>query len=123
VNALADAAPGFIWRMSGEGENADFSVFESRDITVNMTVWESIEALAAFAYRNATHRTVMRRRTEWFIGMPAYLAMWWVPAGTIPTLHEGRAKLELIARIGPTRDAFDFKNLFPPPDSASFPPG
>jgi hypothetical protein len=109
VNALADAAPGFVWRMIGEGESDD------PGITINMTVWESIEALAAFAYRNATHRGVMRRRKEWFDEIPAYLALWWVPAGTIPTLQEGRAKLELIGRLGPTQDAFDFKTVFPSP--------
>ncbi|MDP3736499.1 MAG: DUF3291 domain-containing protein [Hyphomonadaceae bacterium] len=109
VNALAEASPGFVWRMTGEGENDD------PQVTVNMTVWESIDALAAFAYRNATHRGVMRRRKEWFIEMPAYLALWWVPSGTVPTLSEGRAKLELIGRVGPTEDAFDFKHPFPMP--------
>lgn len=109
VNALAEAAPGFVWRMTGEGENAD------PDLTVNMTVWESIEQLSAFAYRNLTHRTVMRRRKEWFVEMPSYLALWWIPAGTVPTLSEGQAKLDLVARLGPTPEAFDFKTTFPPP--------
>ena len=110
VNPLAEAAPGFVWRMTGEGENED------ADLTINMTVWESIEQLSAFAYRNVTHRAVMRRKKEWFIEMPAYLALWWIPAGTVPTLKEGQAKLELIARLGPTQEAFDFRTSFPPPD-------
>lgn len=109
VNALAEAAPGFIWRMTGEGENDD------PQVTVNMTVWRSIDDLAAFAYRNLTHRAVLRRKKEWFIEAPAYLALWWIPAGVIPTLSEGRAKLELIGRLGPTPDAFDFRTPFPPP--------
>jgi hypothetical protein len=109
VNTLAEAAPGFIWRMPGEGENED------KQITTNMTVWDGIESLSAFAYRNLTHRTIMRRRKEWFIELPSYLALWWLPAGTTPTLQEGRAKLDLIARLGPTPDAFDFKTQFPPP--------
>lgn len=110
VNALAERSPGFVWRMTGEGENDD------PQITINMTMWESIEHLSAFAYRNITHRGVMRRRKEWFIEMPAYLALWWLPAGAIPTLAEGRAKLELIGRLGPTREAFDFKTVFPKPE-------
>ena len=110
VNALAEASPGFVWRMTGEGANDD------PQVTVNMTVWDSLDALAAFAYRNATHRGVMRRRKEWFVEMPAYLALWWVRAGTVPTLSEGQAKLELIGRLGPTRAAFDFKTVFPMPD-------
>ncbi|HEV7689213.1 MAG TPA: DUF3291 domain-containing protein [Hyphomonadaceae bacterium] len=109
VNALAEAAPGFIWRMQGEGENED------PQITTNMTVWDGIETLSAFAYRNLTHRGIMRRRKEWFIDLPSYLALWWLPAGTTPTLSEGRAKLDLIARLGPTQEAFDFRTPFPPP--------
>jgi heme-degrading monooxygenase HmoA len=109
VNALAEAAPGFVWRMTGEGENAD------PDLTINMTVWESVEQLSAFAYRNLTHRGVMRRKKEWFIELPAWLALWWIEAGRTPTLAEGLAKLELIGRLGPTQAAFDFRNPFPPP--------
>ncbi len=115
VNALAEASPGFIWRMPGEGENADGSVFGDDRLTINMTVWRGLDDLAAFAYRNATHRIVMRRRREWFVDLPAYLALWWVKAGVVPTLHEGKAKLDLIARLGPTAEAFDFKTQFPPP--------
>ena len=110
VNALAEAAPGFVWRMTGEGENDD------ADLTINMTAWETVEQLSAFAYRNQTHRGVMRRKREWFVEMPAYLALWWIEAGHRPTLAEGLAKLALIGRRGPTPDAFDFRNSFPPPD-------
>jgi len=110
VNALAEAAPGFVWRMTGEGENDD------PDLTINMTVWETIDHLAAFAYRNTTHRGVLRRKKEWFDEMPAYLALWWIEAGRIPTLREGLAKLELIARLGPTAEAFDFRTVFAKPD-------
>ena len=109
VNALAEASPGFVWRMIGEGDSDDPA------LTINITVWESIEQLAAFAYRNLTHRTVMRRRGEWFVEMPAYLALWWVRAGTVPTLAEGLAKLELIGRVGPTVEAFDFRTVFAAP--------
>lgn len=115
VNALAEAAPGFVWRMIGEGENADGSLFGDPRLTINMTVWESIDHLAGFAYRNLTHRAVMRRRKDWFVELPAYLALWWIPAGRTPALAEGKAKLDLIARLGPTAEAFDFRTAFPPP--------
>jgi hypothetical protein len=81
-----------------------------------VTVWESIKQLSAFAYRNLTHRAMMRRKKEWFIEMRGYLALWWIPAGTVPTLKEGLAKLELIGKCGPTRQAFDFRTSFPTPD-------
>jgi len=110
VNALAEAAPGFVWRMIGEGDSDDAA------LTINMTVWESIEQLAAFAYRNLTHRSVVRRRKDWFVEMPAYLALWWIEAGRVPALAEGMAKLELIGRAGPTAEAFDFKTMFEKPD-------
>jgi len=116
VNALAEASPGFIWRMQGEGDNST-PLGEDPQVTTNMTVWDGIDTLSAFAYRNLTHRTNMRRRKEWFIDLPSYLALWWLPAGATPTLQEGRAKLDLIARLGPTPDAFDFKTQFPPPYS------
>lgn len=109
VNALAEAAPGFVWRMIGEGDSDD------PGLTINITVWQSIDQLAAFAYRNLTHRAVLRRRSEWFVEMPAYLALWWIEAGTTPSLQEGLAKLELIGRLGPTPGAFDFRTVFPPP--------
>lgn len=115
VNALAEAAPGFVWRMIGEGENADGSVFGDDRLTLNLTVWRSIADLAAFAYRNQTHRAIMRRRREWFDELPAYLALWWVKAGATPTLHDAKARLELIARLGPTAEAFDFRTPFPHP--------
>ena len=123
VNALAEASPGFVWRMIGEGENADGAVFDDPGITINLTVWESIEHLAAFAYRNVTHRGVMRRRRDWFVEMPVYLALWWVPAGTTPSLVEAKARLDLLARAGPTTEAFDFKTSFPSPGfpSSGFP--
>jgi len=111
VNRLAEASPGFVWRMIGEGESDDPA------LTINMTVWESVEQLAAFAYRNLTHRTVMRRRAEWFVEMPAYLALWWVEAGRMPSLSEGMGKLELIGRLGATAGAFDFRTVFERPDS------
>jgi Domain of unknown function (DUF3291) len=114
VNALAEASPGFIWRMKGEGENADGAVFDDPSIIINLTVWETVEDLAAFAYRNVTHRGVMRRRKEWFVELPAYLALWWVPAGHVPSLVEARARLDLIASLGPTPEAFDFRTPFPP---------
>ena len=115
VNALAEASPGFVWRMTGEGENADGLLFDDPGITINMTVWETVEDLAAFAYRNTTHRAVLRRRKEWFVELPAYLALWWVPAGSLPTLAEGKARLDRIAQAGPTAEAFDFRTPFPPP--------
>lgn len=117
INALADAQPGFVWRLTGEGDDAtDIQAFDDPMMAMNMSVWESLEALAAFVYRSG-HRDFMRRRREWFEApADAYLALWWVPAGHRPTPAEGRARLEALRRDGPTPFAFSFRQPFPAPD-------
>ncbi|MBI1358689.1 MAG: DUF3291 domain-containing protein [Alphaproteobacteria bacterium] len=123
VNALAEGSPGFVWRLTGEGGNAtDIRAFDDPQMAINMSVWESVDALAGFAYRNMDHRSVMRRRGEWFEEMKIYMALWWVPAGTLPTLEDAKAKLDLLARLGPTQEAFTFKQPFPPPGGATVKP-
>ena len=123
VNALAEAQPGFIWRFTGEGNNAlDVRAFDDPNIAVNMSVWESMEALANFVYRSPGHREIMRRRREWFDKMEIYLALWWIPASTLPTIAEGKARLETLAKVGPSPAAFLFSRPFPPPDSSMISP-
>jgi hypothetical protein len=50
VNALADGAPGFVWRLTVDGGNDATAVpiYEDDKIIVNMSVWVSIEALRAY---------------------------------------------------------------------------
>lgn len=116
VNALAEGSPGFVWRLTGEGNNAtDLKPYDDPNIAVNMSVWESVDALAAFAYRNLEHRAVMRRRREWFEEVPVYMALWWVPMGHEPTVEEAKAKLALLEKLGPTAEAFTFKQPFAAP--------
>lgn len=123
VNALAEGSPGFVWRLKGEGNNAtDIRPYDDPLMAINMSVWENIDALAAFVYRNMDHRGVMRRRREWFEEMKVYMALWWVPAGTLPTVEDARAKLELLERLGPTAEAFTFKQPFAPPSGLSVKP-
>ena len=74
------------------------------------------QALFAFVYRSA-HTPVMAKRRQWFEHWRdgAYQAMWWVPAGHIPTIDEALAKLWMLDRYGPTPQAFTFKARFPAP--------
>ena len=116
VNALAEASPGFIWRATGTGFDSEIPA-EDIDpmILANLSVWESAEALAAFAYRSA-HGHFVRHRERWF--EPAtepYQAMWWIPAGTLPDRAEAFARLEHLRAQGPTAHAFDFRSRFPAP--------
>jgi hypothetical protein len=41
--------------------------------------------------------------------------LWWVPAGHIPTIQEGKDKLDQICEFGPTAEAFTFGKKFPSP--------
>lgn len=118
VNALADVAPGFVWRLVGEGNDAiDIdAVPDDPRLVVNMSVWTDVEALGAFVYRNPEHLAIMRRRREWLEHMSVYQALWWVPVGHVPSVAEGLSKLARLAQNGPTADAFTFKQTFSAPD-------
>ena len=118
INAIADASPGFVWRLQTEEGNAtSIHAFEDDLILVNMSVWRSYEDLDAFVYRSR-HNEVFRRRREWTEPMvQPYVAMWWVPAGTIPTVEEGKRRLDLLIERGPTPEAFGFRTRFPAPET------
>jgi heme-degrading monooxygenase HmoA len=116
VNAAAEASPGFVWRLVGDGNDAtSLRPFPDPAILVNMSVWESVDALAAFAYRHEGHKETMRGRHGWFEKMEGpHLALWWIKAGTIPTLSDARDRLDSLAQRGASPFAFTFKDRFPP---------
>ena len=126
VNAVADAAPGFVWRLQTEDGNATaLRAFEQDadgadgGILINMSVWESVEALAGYVYGTA-HIAVLRRRREWFERMTdAYAALWWIPRGHIPTIYEAEDRVRRLRAHGPTPHAFTLREHFPPPDGES----
>lgn len=124
VNAVADAAPGFLWRLQTEDGNATaLRAFEQDaegadgGILVNMSVWESVEALGAYVY-GTEHLAVLRRRREWFGHMKeAYTALWWIPRGHTPAIREAEERVRHLRAHGPTAQAFTLRVHFPPPDS------
>ncbi|KQW70401.1 hypothetical protein ASE17_16010 [Phenylobacterium sp. Root77] len=121
INALAEASKGFVWRLTGDGNDAtDLAAFDDPMIITNMSVWESPAALGAFVYRSG-HSQIMRRRAEWFHEMEVFMALWWVPVGHEPTVAEGVARLALLERHGPTPDAFTFRAPHPAPDATTSP--
>lgn len=116
INHLADQSPGFVWRLqSGSGNATDISYSADPQVIVNMSVWESLDALRQFTYASA-HREVFRQRRQWFERMdkPHY-CLWWVPVGHRPTVSEGRERLEHYQRHGSTPRAFWFPEPFPEP--------
>jgi hypothetical protein len=117
INALAEAQPGFVWRLTGEGNDATDIRPDEDDplLAINVSVWASVEELAAFAYRTE-HRNYVRRRLQWFepATQPIF-ALWWVPAGHTPGLAECLECLAHLRAHGPTQHAFTFKQRFEAP--------
>jgi hypothetical protein len=121
INALADATPGFVWRLQTEEGNATaIRPFADDELmAINMSVWESMEALADYVYRSA-HTAFLRRRSEWFERLrDVYLVLWWIPAGTLPTVDEAVARLDRLRTYGPTQEAFTFRQPFPHPGGST----
>ncbi|HSH59144.1 MAG TPA: DUF3291 domain-containing protein [Acidimicrobiales bacterium] len=115
VNSLADRAEGFVWRLqTEEGDATGIRAFDDDMLIVNLSVWESIDALASFTY-SGDHLAVMRRRREWFERMAeSHLVLWWIPAGSLPTVEGARSRLDLLRAVGPSRDAFTLRARFNP---------
>ena len=116
INAIAEATPGFVWRAKGAGFDSETPA-EDIDpmILANLSVWESAEALAAFAYRTG-HNHFVRHRERWFEpNLEPYQAMWWIPAGTLPSREEAFGRLDHLRAHGPGVHAFDFKTRVPAP--------
>lgn len=116
INALADSSPGFVWRLQTEEGDATGIDFFGSDKIVNLSLWDSVESLHNYVYRSA-HIEVLRRKKEWFDKMSeAFMVLWWVPAGHIPSVEEAALKLNTLRELGPTAEAFTFKKAFPSPD-------
>ena len=115
INALADDAPGFVWRLkSDQGPSSYLRPYDDERLLINMSVWTSIDALKAYVYKTA-HAEVLRQRRDWFENFDgAYLAMWWVPEGHVPTIDEAKERLAHLEAHGPTEFAFTFRAIHSP---------
>ncbi len=113
VNQLAESSDGFIWRLKDEnGDATEFKAFSDPKIIVNISVWDSTDALKNFMFRTH-HRDFLRRKKEWFDNIPedSYV-LWWIPIDHIPTIEEAVARLEFLRENGDTPNAFTFKSNF-----------
>ncbi len=119
INAVADRSEGFVWRLQTEdGDATAIRAFDDDRIIVNMSVWESLEALHDYVYRS-DHLGPLRDRKKWFTRIEGpSLVLWWIPAGHPPSVTEGKERLEHLRVQGPTAYAFSFKKWFPPPGSS-----
>ena len=115
LNALADTSPGFVWRLQTSAGNATyFRPYDDDRILMNMSVWQTIEALRDYVYRTV-HAELLRQRHEWFETFAGtYTALWWVPAGHVPGIDEAKKRLAHLDQHGPSQFAFGFKSVFQP---------
>lgn len=113
VNALADEAPGFIWRMQGDYANAEAdAVFADPNIIVNMSVWADIDSLHDYVYQSY-HKEMIRRKKEWFAKIgERYMVLWRVEEGHIPSPKEAKARLSHLQEHGPSPFAFTFRDRY-----------
>ncbi|MGW1215719.1 DUF3291 domain-containing protein [Streptomyces sp. NPDC002499] len=114
VNADADGADGFVWRLESDSGNAtDVPVLGDEWLIINMSVWQDLGSLTAYMYAGR-HREMLARRREWFERVrEAMVVLWWVPAGHRPTVAEAEERLLRLRADGPTPYAFTFRSPFP----------
>jgi hypothetical protein len=113
INALADTSPGFVWRLQTDEGNATYlRPYDDDQILLNMSVWESVEALKQYVYKTA-HAELLRQRHAWFEKFSGvYAALWWVPAGHIPGMDEAKKRIAYLQKNGPSQFAFTFQKIF-----------
>jgi len=121
VNAVADDAPGFVWRLqTDEGDATGVAAFgwdagDSAGVIINMSVWTDLDSLKAFVASDL-HREVLLRRNSWFQPMrEAKVACWWVAAGYRPSTPEAEERVRHLREHGPTPFAFTLRHSFPSP--------
>ena len=119
INLLAEQSPGFVWRLKTDAGDATAIDYFGRNMLVNMSLWTDLDSLQAFVYRSS-HSQFIGRRKEWFERMQqAFMVLWWVPQGHIPTLEEAKGRLDRLQSQGPTAAAFTFKQPFPATDQVA----
>lgn len=107
INALAERMPGFVWRLTGAGNNAtDLHLSDDPTMAVNMSVWETAAQLENYVF-GTLHAKFYQRRHEWFEIMERpYFVLWHVPEGHRPTLAEAAERLHHLQARGPSDYAF-----------------
>jgi hypothetical protein len=113
INALAERTPGFVWRLKNETGESAMGLHWPGDPTtsVNLTVWESSEALAGFVFQTV-HRRIYARKHDFFAASktPTFV-MWRIAVGHIPTVEEAKERLDHLIAHGPSAFAFGWADL------------
>jgi hypothetical protein len=111
VNSLAEAHPGFVWRLR-EDDWPAIRRYWGDTAVVTLSVWKDVDNLKDFLFRTP-HRKYMSRGSEWFERPNrARVVLWWSPDDHRPSLVEAKVKLELLDSVGASPDAFDLQTSF-----------
>ena len=112
INAIADRAAGFVWRLQSETGNAlDIIVTPDPLFNINMSVWDNLESFENFVWKTA-HAKVYAGKAAWFEHSDlAITALWWVPIGHTPTPAEGLERLQGLRDNGPSEVTFGWESL------------
>lgn len=119
INALAEASPGFVWRLTDEdGNSSSYVSFGDNDdplLIANYSIWEDLESLKDFMYKT-DHMSFLRRRTDWFaVPTEEITVCWWEPAGSIPTLDQAYERLQHLRANGPSDMGWSLRSPRPKP--------
>lgn len=116
VNEVAEQSSGFVWRLKTSSGNAtDLQAYSDPKILTNISVWLSVEQLKAYVY-NSLHTNFYIRRRQWFEKYQGeHFAMWWIDAEHLPTIEQGKAKLEYLKLHGDSAESFTFAKPYPSP--------
>ncbi|KAJ2960870.1 hypothetical protein NQZ79_g3877 [Umbelopsis isabellina] len=116
INGLAESSPGFVWRLKSDTGNAtDIKVYDNDFALVNLSVWDDKDSLFEFVYKTA-HKDFIRQRRLWFGKWDGpHMALWWIEKGCYPTEQDAKARLDYLAKNGPSPHAFTFRSIYPPP--------
>ena len=116
INALAEASPGYVWRLQDEAGDATAIRPFGDEVLVNLSLWRDVQSLSDYVYKSA-HTEMLKRRREWFAKVEqAHMVLWWVPAGHRPSVEEAAARLAHLRAHGATAHAFSFRQAFAAPD-------
>ena len=115
VNQVGSESPGFLWIYKaddGSSSSYEENLYEDPLIVVNYTLWENYESLHHFVF-NTVHSYFLKNRKRWFSKLEQpHVAMWWVPAGTIPTIEDAKEKLAQLEKNGPGPEVFTMRKRY-----------
>ena len=117
INALAEASPGYLWRLQDEAGDATAIRPFGAEVLVNLSLWRDMQSLSDYVYKSA-HSEMLKRRREWFDkAEQVHMVLWWVPADHRPGVEEAAERLAHLRAHGSSAHAFGFRQAFAAPDA------